>query len=247
MDETEEIRQADDEQQQGIGQEPEPETEQAGPDEAVTGEQEQGGQPAPEPEQAPEAGPDTLQEEGPEEEAKPARTFTQEDVDRIVGRTRAEARERGRKEFLDEMMEKYGLEDVSQLDDMVGSSEKYEELNGQQEGLMQELESVKNENMLLRAGIDQSRFDDVYGYFQYKGIPLNPLTLEEALESHPEWDELNGLDIGGGDDGDGGDVEGDAEPASVIRRIGAEPSRRDTGAPKESEYEAAMNLFGLRR
>lgn len=246
MDETEEIRQADDEQQQGIGQEPEPETEQAGPDEAVTGEQGQEEQPAPEPEQAPEAGPDTLQEEGPEEGAKPARTFTQEDVDRIVGKTRAEARERGRKEFLDEMMEKYGLEDVSQLDDMVGSSEKYEELNGQQEGLMQELESLKNENLLLRAGIDQSRFDDVYGYFQYKGIPLNPLTLEEALESHPEWDELNGLDIGG-DDGDGGDVEGDAEPASVIRRIGAEPSRRNASAPKENEYEAAMNLFGLRR
>ena len=39
----------------------------------------------------------------------------------------------------------------------------------------------------------------------------------------------------------------DEQQQGIGQEPAPEPSRRDTGAPKDSEYKAAMNLFGLRR
>ena len=228
MDENEEIRQTDDEQQMEKPQEMEqPEPEMAQEPEAEP-EQE------PETEGEPEAEPETQQAEEPEQEQEPeqpVRTFTQEEVNEIVGKTRSEARKRA----INEIMEKYGFDDASQLDDLVGASERYEELSGQQEGYEQEMESLRNENLLLKSGIDPDRFEDVMAYFSYKKMPINPVTLEDAMSTHPEW---TGFD----------EIEEEEEPEekpSVVRKLGNSPVRRDESNPAESEESRAMKMFGL--
>ncbi len=158
------------------------------------------------------------------------RTFTQAEVDKLVGKIRSEARERGKKEALEELLNKYGYDDVSQLDDTVGESERYA---GQQD----EYENLKNENLLLKSGIDESRFEDALAYFAYKDIPMNPITLEEAIESHPEWTGLDSVNFS--------DEEDEEEKPSVVRRLGAEPIRREENVG-ESDEERAMRFMGLK-
>lgn len=159
------------------------------------------------------------------------RKFTQAEVDKLVGKIRNEARERGKKEALDELLNKYGYDDVSQLDDTVGESERYA-------GRADEYESLKNENLLLRAGVNEDRFEDVLAYFTYKNMPINPITLEEAIEAHPEWTGFSEYDTS-----DDEEEEAEEKP-SVVRRLGAEPIRKNDN-PSESEEERAMRIMGL--
>lgn len=191
------------------------------------------------PEMMPNEGEEEVPTEGeaetqqPEQEAD-ERRFTQAEVDKIVGKIRSEARERAVKELLN----KYGYDDVSQLDETVGESERYAELSGQQD----EMESLRNENLLLRSGITEDRFEDAMAYFAYKDLPMNPITLEEAIESHPEWVDSYDDDYLDEDEEDDGIEE---EKPSMVRRLGAEPIRKDDGNPAENEEDRAMFMFGL--
>lgn len=229
--------QYDPEKEEGSAPEPEmeegstPETEEMGDADSENGAVEEA------PEMMPNEGEEEVPTEGeaetqqPEQEAD-ERTFTQAEVDKIVGKIRSEARERAVKELLN----KYGYDDVSQLDETVGESERYAELSGQQD----EMESLRNENLLLRSGITEDRFEDAMAYFAYKDLPMNPITLEEAIESHPEWVDSY--------DDDYLDEEEDSieeEKPSMVRRLGAEPIRKDDGNPAESEEDRAMFMFGL--
>ena len=180
----------------------------------------------------PEAEPEPKSVSEPEPVVEEERRFTQAEVDKLVGKIRNEARERGKKEALDELLNKYGYDDVSQLDDTVGESERYA-------GRADEYEALKNENLLLRAGVDEDRFEDALAYFAYKKMPINPITLEEAIEAHPEWTGFGEYDASNANE----DEEVEEKP-SVVRRLGAEPIRKNDN-PTESEEERAMRIMGL--
>lgn len=166
--------------------------------------------------------------------AEPERTFTQAEVNELIGRTRTEARERARKETLAELLDKYGFEDASQFDEAVGNGEKYDELSGQQSGMEQEMQSLRDENILLRSGIDPDRFNDVKAVFAYRNEPITPEALELAIDTHPEW-----VAYGDVKDDDG---DPDTPPASVVKRLGAEP--RKEAPANGTEEEQAAKLFG---
>lgn len=171
-----------------------------------------------------------------EPKAEEPRTFTQEEVNRMMGKTRAEAREKARREVLEEMMEKYGIEDEGKLDEMFGNSERYDELKGRQSGMENDIREKDAEIALLRSGISPERFDDVKAWCQYNGYEINPVSIEKGLDTHPEWTEYDFSE----------DEEGysdEEEPVSVVRKLGSAPKRKaDDG---ESDDMKARRLFGI--
>ena len=219
------------------------------------GESESGTEPAEEPRrEEPEALPeaDTVaepregeigSEEGGETEPEPktepkseGRTFTLVEVNRMMGKTRAEAREKARREVLEEMMEKYGIEDEGKLDEMFGNSERYDELKGRQSGMENDIREKDAEIALLRSGINPDRFDDVKAWCQYNGYEINPVSIEKGLGTHPEWADYDFAE----EDDEGYPEE---EQVSVVRKLGSAPKRK--AEEGESDDMKARRLFGI--
>lgn len=131
----------------------------------------------------------TEQQAIPESEAQAeqeVKTFTQEDVNRII----KERLERHGKSIYS----KYGVEDEKGFDDIFARSEAYSEMKERYESMQSENESLRNElatyreNALLNQyGISLERYDDVKTWFKGKGEKITEGMLKEALESHPEW------------------------------------------------------------
>ena len=175
--------------------------------------------------------------------AKPERTFTQAEVNELIGRTRQEARQRAREEFAGEIRTKYGLDDDSQLDDLIGNGQRFDALNEEYGAQSASIRELTAENALLKSGVDESRFADVKAILAYQGLDVTPENIAEALTTHPEWK-------GGGiapeaaapNAADGTAGRPDPTP-SVVTRIGGMPEAK--GDEPEDERTRAMRLFGM--
>lgn len=138
------------------------------------------GEPQPEPEQPIE--PEPI----PEPEPAP-RTFTQEEVNALLGKTRQEARQRARDEYANELRERYGVDEDSQIDELIGNGQRFDALNGEYESQSTALNELKSENALLRSGIPEEKFNDVKAILAYSGLEVTPENIARELETHPEW------------------------------------------------------------
>ena len=192
-------------------------------------EEEQPEHEAPAEEPKPEPEPEPQPEPQPEEQKPQARTFTQEEVNAIVGKARQEGREHGRQEAIQELLGKYGVEGDGDFDDLVGKGQRFDVLSGDYDAANSKLTELQAENALLRSGVDKARFDDVKAVLAFQGKEVTPMNIEEALQTHPEWK------------GEGQNPS----PAApiVVKKMGGEPSHE--AAPERSEHDQAMDLLGL--
>lgn len=109
--------------------------------------------------------------------------FTQEEVNSIVGKVRKEAKERAMKELMD----KYGVTNDIELDDVFGRGQAYDVLNEDYNTKVGSLRDALAENALLKSGIDSERWDDVKLILGGKGLDLTEENIIGMLGSHPEW------------------------------------------------------------
>lgn len=124
----------------------------------------------------------------------------------------------------DTICKKYGAKDENELDGMFEKAKGYDELKASYENALKEIGGYKEDSLLNKHKILESKQDDVRTYFKGKGLELNEENLTSVLETHPEW------------------LPTKANETTFVP-IGGE--RQDT--KKDSEEERALRLFGLDR
>ena len=132
--------------------------------------------------------PQTPAEEAPLAEPQPqTRTFTQEEVDRIAGNSRAEGRNSAMKGYID----RYGVESEDELDGLFRNGQLYDGLNERNAELTKENSDLKRQLALtsatLRDGLDPSAYDDVVAIAESKGMDLSAETIRTLMETRPYW------------------------------------------------------------
>lgn len=120
--------------------------------------------------------------------------FTQSQVDNLIGKTRVDTREK----TFRYIYERYGVENEEQLDDLIGTAQKYgvleDEFNGaksswkaEEKARNDELADVKERLALMESGIDNSRYDDAKLIIKGKGLDFTLENILKEVETHPEW------------------------------------------------------------
>jgi len=140
----------------------------------------------------------TSPEENAEANNPYRKTFTQEDVDKLVGETRVKTREKTFRYIFD----RYGVKDESELDDLVAQAQCYdtfkEESDAEKASWEQErndrdarLTSMSEEIALMKSGIDADRYEDAKLILRGKGLEVTLENINAELATHPEWKKVD--------------------------------------------------------
>lgn len=172
-------------------------------------------------------------------EQQPVKTFTQDEVNSMLGKTRQEARQRAREEYAEEIRSKYGLDDDNQLDSLVGDGQRFDALNQQYGDEAKKVSDLESENALLKSGVPAERFNDVKAILAYGKMEVTPENIQSAMATHPEWK--------------GAVAEtaptttqspASAKPVpSVITKVGGEPNAQ-TQSSEEEKKHVMQDVFG---
>ena len=194
---------------------------------------------------------------GPNEEYPGVKTYTQEDLNDIAGKTRRETREKTFRYIYD----RYGVQDEAGLDDLVGNAQRYDSLQEKyqteksdwekQSSLRdKELADIKEQVALMQSGIDSDRYDDAKLILKGKGLEVSLENINEALSTHPEWKKENLMSKSEGDMDhpyvkvDESKPEVNQAPVSKISVLGNEStSAQGKNNSFEDEEARAMRLF----
>lgn len=125
----------------------------------------------------------------PAEEEKP-KMFTQEEVNSLVGKVRQEARDRAIKE----LVEKFGVANDIELEDVFGRGQAYDVLNEDYNVQANSLREALIENALLKSGINSDRWEDVKLILGGKGLDVSEDNIGALIGSHPEWRSVDTMD-----------------------------------------------------
>lgn len=156
-------------------------------------------------------------EENTEQEETP-KTFTQEQVNEMV-----KARlDRDRKSIY----KRYGVEDRSGLDDLIGKAQSYSVMEERYNAIQSEVNSLRESNAFLKNNINPERYDDIRAYFKGKEIPFNEENLKNEIATHSEWVTKSGEEV---------------SPKTTIQSLGRDVPQKQS----ENEKENAMKMFGL--
>lgn len=189
---------------------------------------------------------DTIREDENSFETPATKTFTQEEVNDIVGKIRVNTREKTFKYIYD----RYGVGSEEELDEMVGSAqrldtfrEKYDADKSDWTRQLQErdtqLSDIKEKVALMESGIDSARYEDAKLILKGKGLEVTLENINNELTTHPEWkkeevpaqENKNYAKIGSN------------EAISKISVLGNDTARKDSG---EDEKSYTLNkLFKL--
>lgn len=226
--ETEEVAESESEETEAVG-EPKPEAETPAAD----------GEPEPE---VP-AEPEPEQGEEPEAEAQtPVRTFTQEEVNALVGKARAEGRKRGYEQAQLEAREKYGVDDDEQLDALFADGTRYGEASSRLAESGNRLKEVQAELALVKSQILPERQADVKAILAASGLDVTEEAIASLLPTHPEWRaQAMPTPNQGATPAPAPEIP-QPQTQAPIRKLGVEPAPKDNGG---GEKDAAMRLFGL--
>ena len=155
--------------------------------------------------------------ENTEQEETP-KTFTQEQVNEMV-----KARlDRDRKSIY----KRYGVEDRSGLDDLIGKAQSYSVMEERYNAIQSEVNSLRESNAFLKNNINPERYDDIRAYFKGKEIPFNEENLKNEIATHSEWVTKSGEEV---------------SPKTTIQALGRDVPQKQS----ENEKENAMKMFGL--
>lgn len=180
---------------------------------------------------------------GPAEPEQPAeKMLTQSQVNELVGRIRQETRER----VMAEMLERYGVSNDVELNEIFGKGQTYDDLDMEYQNQGNAYKSVMAENALLKSNIDPARWEDVKLILGGKGLEVNAENIEGMIATHPEWrgavnSETGNKMLGAEEltDMASRKVIGVEKPAT-LNKLGAESSPVET----ETDEEKARRLFG---
>lgn len=143
-------------------------------------------QPAPEAEaETPPA--DGAAPEPPAETPAPEKTFTQEQVNALVGKARAEGREKGYEQARREAFERYGVESDDELDGIFANGSRYEELSSRYADYGNQLRDKSTELALVKTGILPERQADAKAILAAAGLDVTEENIASMLPTHPEW------------------------------------------------------------
>lgn len=160
------------------------------------------------------------QTEAEKKEEEQISQFTQEQVNDIV-RKRVE---RTKKSYYS----RYGVNDLDELDEMIGKSQAYEVMKMHRDNLLQENNSLKEKMAFIDNNINPTRYDDIRAYFKGKELVFNDENLKQELSSHPEW--LNVIS------------KKDEAPKTTITTLGVEHSNK---VVQETPEEKRRRIFGI--
>lgn len=168
--------------------------------------------------------------------------LTQSQVNELVGRVRQETRER----VMAEMLERYGVSNDVELNEIFGKGQTYDDLDMEYQNQGNAYKSVMAENALLKSHIDPARWEDVKLILGGKGLEVNAENIEGMIATHPEWrgavnTETGNKMLGAEEltDMASKKVIGIEKPAT-LNKLGAESSPVET----ETDAEKARRLFG---
>lgn len=128
----------------------------------------------------------------PAEEEKP-KMFTQEEVNSLVGKVRQEARDR----TIKELVEKFGVANDIELEDVFGRGQAYDVLNEDYNVQANSLREALMENALLKSGVNSDRWEDVKLILGGKGLDVSEDNIGALIGSHPEWRSVDTMDSNG--------------------------------------------------
>ena len=187
----------------------------------------------------------TLKEEdhsevAPEEVEEPQeKMLTQSQVNELVGR----ARQEGRMSAIKEMVDRYGVGNESELDDVFGRGQAYDSLNDDFVSTNQKYNEVMAENALLKSHVDMNRWEDIKLILGGKGLEITEENIEALLPSHPEWRGVvenekpfeNGI-------GDASTITQNQQKPSVLQKLGEDVSPKEE---EETEEEKVRKWYGI--
>ena len=178
-----------------------------------------------------------------EPEAPAEKMLTQSQVNELVGRIRQETRER----VMAEMLERYGVNNDVELNEIFGKGQTYDDLDMEYQNQGNAYRSVMAENALLKSHIDPARWEDVKLILGGKGLEVNAENIEGMIATHPEWrgavNEETGNKVLSMEDAErmaSNKVIGGGKPAT-LNKLGAEASPVN----EESEEDKVRKLFGM--
>ena len=222
---------------------PEP-TEEAQPAETHAAEEGAGAEEEPKPEAQQESEPEP--EAQPEAEQKQPRMFTQEQVNELVGKARAEGRERGYRQAKDEALHRYGVESDDELDTIFADGSRFGELRARNADSESRYKDAMAELALVKSGILPSRQSDVRAILAANGLDVTEENIASMVATHPEWVKEaieQTLEQGG------------AQPAPIPQpkpvqdegkqSLGLEPKPKQKEGEEDEKERVMKNLFRL--
>lgn len=181
------------------------------------------------------------------------KTFTQSQVNDLVGKTRMETREQTFKTIYG----RYGVQDEESMDELVGSAQMYDTLRGEYDAAKKtweandlarnnELTQIKEHVALLESGIDKNRFDDAKAIMKAKGLEITVENIKNELATHPEW---NGVQASEPNPNFRPNPQGEPHsmtpnPESTIKVLGNQGNSSLSDGMTEEEY-ALKHIFKI--
>ena len=109
--------------------------------------------------------------------------LTQSQVNELVGR----ARQEGRESAMRELLERYGVSNDVELNDVFGKGQTYDDLNEEFISQGDSYKAALAENALLKSKISPERWEDVKLILTGKGLDVTTDNIESMIMTHPEW------------------------------------------------------------
>ena len=169
------------------------------------------------------------------------KTFTQEDVDKLVGDTRVRTREKTFRYIYD----RYGVKNEEELDGLIANAQRYDTQKEMYESDKANWETEKSESdkrlndmseqiALMQSEISPDRYEDAKLILKGKGLEVNLENISAELATHPEWKKEEAKV-----------EEAKAAPEKPTMRIRA-LGNEQRPAPEVSEEEQAQKLFKMK-
>jgi len=171
------------------------------------------------------------------------KTFTQDDVDKLVGDTRVKTREKTFRYIYD----RYGVKNEDELDSLIANAQRYDTQKEMYESEKANWETEKSDNdkrlsemseqiALMQSQIDPERYEDAKLILKGKGLEVSLENIESELATHPEWKK-----------------EEPVAPAPAPAPVPEKPQMRikalgneQKPAPELSEEEEAQKIFKMK-
>lgn len=170
--------------------------------------------------------------------------LTQSQVNELVGKARKE----GRESALRELLERYGVNSDSELDDVFGKGQTYDDLNDEFQTQGNSYKAALAENALLKSKIDPNRWEDVKLILGGKGLEVTAENIEAMIATHPEWRGATATEETAttvtpemAEKMAKNSVHKSVETPATLRKLGNEPTPEVTS----TEEEQVKKLFGF--
>ena len=180
-------------------------------------------------------------------EQKQPRMFTQEQVNELVGKARAEGRERGYRQAKDEALQRYGVESDDELDNIFTDGSRFGELRARNADSESRYRDAMAELALVKSGVLPSRQSDVRAILAANGMDITEDNIASMVATHPEWvKEAIEQTL----------EEGGAQPAPIpqpkpvaqeegSKSLGLEPKPKAKEGEEDEKERVMKNLFRL--